>query len=71
MKKDECVASRDALAKLLYDRTFSFLVEWINSKLMPHQVDFKSIGLLDIFGFENFESNSFEQLCINFTNEKL
>jgi len=60
MKIDECIATRDALAKLLYDRTFSFLVEWLNSKLSPNEGDFKSIGLLDIFGFENFQTNSFE-----------
>lgn len=66
--------SLDALAKSIYERGFGDLVNRINGQLDRINVvgdDFHFIGVLDIAGFEIFENNSFEQLCINYTNEKL
>nr|XP_019710669.1 protein OPAQUE1-like [Elaeis guineensis] len=64
-------ASRDALAKTVYARLFDWLVEHIN-KSVGQDVDSRiQIGVLDIYGFECFKKNSFEQFCINFANEKL
>ncbi|CAM4793576.1 unnamed protein product [Rotaria magnacalcarata] len=66
---------RDALSKALYERLFEWLIKYINKTLS--QDDSKRIenpciiGVLDIYGFEVFENNSFEQLCINYCNEKL
>lgn len=64
---------RDALAKAFYGRLFSWIVNQINHHIQPlERVNSSySIGLLDIFGFENFEKNSFEQMCINLANEQL
>ncbi len=70
----ECQASRDSMAKGLYGRLFSWIVNKINLLLQPsvYQSDeCASISLLDIFGFENFPRNSFEQLCINIANEQI
>ena len=66
----------DALAKGIYERSFGDLVSRINRQLDrtssgAYSEDTSFIGVLDIAGFEIFEENSFEQLCINFTNEKL
>ncbi|XP_032205549.1 myosin-IIIa isoform X2 [Mustela erminea] len=67
---------RDAMAKTLYGRLFSWIVNHINSLLkhgasLSENGDELSIGILDIFGFENFKKNSFEQLCINIANEQI
>lgn len=67
-------AALDALAKGIYERGFGDLVNRINSQLDRNGIagdDSYFIGVLDIAGFEIFENNSFEQLCINYTNEKL
>ena len=67
-------ASVDALSKGIYERAFGDLVSRINRQLEGSNMgadDSHFIGVLDIAGFEIFENNSFEQLCINYTNEKL
>ncbi|XP_071779574.2 unconventional myosin-VIIb isoform X1 [Centroberyx gerrardi] len=72
----QAMDSRDAFVKAIYGRLFIWVVDKINAAVFkPLPEDSKevrqSIGLLDIFGFENFKKNSFEQLCINFANEQL
>lgn len=63
---------RDALVKAIYGHIFEYVVEMINKTLhKDQQLSSGSVGILDIFGFENFDSNSFEQLCINYANENL
>ncbi|KAH7656520.1 Myosin ATPase protein [Dioscorea alata] len=64
-------ASRDALAKTVYARLFDWLVENINKSVGQDLNSMMQIGVLDIYGFECFRNNSFEQFCINFANEKL
>jgi myosin heavy chain 6/7 len=60
-----------ALAKALFNRLFLWLVIRVNITLETKQKRQFFIGVLDIAGFEIFDSNGFEQICINFTNEKL
>ncbi|CAG8541360.1 16426_t:CDS:10, partial [Acaulospora morrowiae] len=64
-------AVRDALAKGIYNNLFEWIVERINAALRSRSAASYVIGVLDIYGFEIFEENSFEQLCINYVNEKL
>lgn len=72
LDRDLAVYARDALAKAVYERMFSWLVDRINASLRPvDAADAAVIGILDIYGFEIFKTNSFEQFCINFCNEKL
>lgn len=61
----------DSLAKFLYENLFNYIIEKINKTLNGKEISGNFIGVLDIAGFEIFEINSFEQLCINYTNEKL
>lgn len=63
--------SRDALAKSLYSKLFDSLVDRINISIGQDATSKAFIGVLDIYGFESFAVNSFEQFCINFANEKL
>ncbi|XP_041362744.1 myosin heavy chain, striated muscle-like isoform X1 [Gigantopelta aegis] len=69
--KDQVIYSVNALAKSLYDRMFKALVIRINKSLDTKNKRQFFIGVLDIAGFEIFDFNSFEQLCINYTNERL
>nr|XP_061795835.1 unconventional myosin-VIIa-like [Nerophis lumbriciformis] len=74
---EQASACRDAFVKAIYNKLFIWIVGKINDVIhkrisdKPKSQPHLSIGLLDIFGFENFQTNSFEQLCINFANEKL
>ncbi|OIW03133.1 hypothetical protein TanjilG_11770 [Lupinus angustifolius] len=65
------VAGRDVLAKTVYARLFDWLVDKINRSVGQDTNSQMQIGVLDIYGFECFKDNSFEQFCINFANEKL
>ncbi|KAL8029120.1 hypothetical protein ABFS82_14G203800 [Erythranthe guttata] len=68
---DGALVSRDGLAKTIYSRLFDWLVDKINFTIGQDPNSKSLIGVLDIYGFESFKTNSFEQFCINFTNEKL
>nr|XP_042120290.1 unconventional myosin-Vb isoform X3 [Peromyscus maniculatus bairdii] len=71
MSLQQVVNARDALAKHIYAQLFSWIVEHINKALHSSLKQHTFIGVLDIYGFETFEINSFEQFCINYANEKL
>ena len=83
VSKVDCITARDSLAKELFNKLFNWLVRRLNYTIMPDEFliqgadipalmeNYWHIGLLDIFGFEIFKINSIEQLCINYTNEKL
>jgi myosin V len=67
----QAIFSRDALAKHIYSHLFNWIVKQINKCLKSPVKTHSFIGVLDIYGFETFEVNSFEQFCINYANEKL
>lgn len=70
----QALVARDSFAKYIYSALFDWLVDYINDDLCPPEIieNINSfIGVLDIYGFEHFEKNSFEQFCINYANEKL
>lgn len=71
LKKEQAMDCRDALAKAIYANIFDWLVETINQSLSDDTNMSNHVGVLDIFGFEHFKHNSFEQFCINYANEKL
>ncbi|XP_056314321.1 unconventional myosin-Ic isoform X1 [Danio aesculapii] len=74
---EQALSARDSFAKAIYGRAFTWLVQKLNQSLaFKDEVYYSSkcssvIGLLDIYGFEVFQHNSFEQFCINYCNEKL
>ncbi|XP_056428430.1 unconventional myosin-Ie isoform X2 [Hyla sarda] len=67
---EQACYTRDALAKALHARLFDYLVDSINKAMQKDHEEY-NIGVLDIYGFEIFQKNGFEQFCINFVNEKL
>ena len=67
----KCMDSRDALCKEMYSMLFAWLIHVINATMASKTTPSNFIAVLDIFGFEVFEQNSFEQLCINYANEVL
>ncbi|KAK9503588.1 hypothetical protein O3M35_010117 [Rhynocoris fuscipes] len=72
LDRETAIYARDALAKAIYDRLFSWLVQRFNKSLQPaEKLNNNVMGILDIYGFEIFQKNSFEQFCINYCNEKL
>ncbi|KAG2022879.1 microfilament motor [Coprinopsis cinerea AmutBmut pab1-1] len=71
LNPSQATSGRDALSKAIYNNLFEWIVAKINVSLKTRSAYSHIIGILDIFGFEIFEDNSFEQLCINYVNEKL
>lgn len=72
LSKEVALEGRDAFVKALYGQIFIRIVDRINETISKVEVkNMLTIGVLDIFGFENFNNNSFEQLCINYANENL
>ena len=74
LTQQQALVVRDSVAKFIYSGLFDWLVETINQGLATEQVISQVnsfIGVLDIYGFEHFAKNSFEQFCINYANEKL
>ncbi|XP_008936568.1 PREDICTED: unconventional myosin-Vb-like, partial [Merops nubicus] len=71
LSRQQVLSSRDALAKYMYGQVFRWMVSRVNCALRSPEGHHTSIGILDIYGFEMFEHNSFEQFCINYANEKL
>ena len=68
---EELEKNKFTICTQLYQICFEYIIKKINIILNPNNIKSKFIGLLDIFGFEIFKYNNFEQLCINYTNEKL
>jgi myosin heavy subunit len=68
---DQATQIRDALAKEMYSRIFDFVVSKVNYSMRSQGYPGNTLGILDIYGFEIFDHNLFEQLCINFVNERL
>ncbi|XP_051159362.1 myosin-VIIa [Leptopilina boulardi] len=72
LSREQSVDIRDAFVKGIYGRLFIHIVKKINEAIFrPKHTSRSAIGVLDIFGFENFNHNSFEQFCINYANENL
>ncbi|XP_042868813.1 unconventional myosin-XIX-like [Penaeus japonicus] len=68
----QCVERRDALMQLIYASLFSHIVTFINTQVSAHRNLWSHfLGVLDVYGFETFDQNSLEQLCINYANERL
>jgi len=69
---EQAIGAKDALAREIYSRMFDWIVAKVNEALQRYQLPFQNvIGILDIYGFEIFGRNGFEQFCINYVNEKL
>ncbi|KAI5704932.1 hypothetical protein M8J75_010185 [Diaphorina citri] len=72
LSREQSVDVRDAFVKGIYGRLFVYITHKINSAIYrPKNQARSAMGVLDIFGFENFNTNSFEQFCINYANENL
>ncbi|NXJ04154.1 MYO5B protein, partial [Odontophorus gujanensis] len=71
LTRQQALDCRDALAKHMYGQVFRWMTSRVNRALRSPEGHHTSIGILDIYGFEMFDLNSFEQFCINYANEKL
>ncbi|PVU90080.1 hypothetical protein BB559_004801 [Furculomyces boomerangus] len=72
LRKTQSNVLKDSIAKFLYSRLFDWMLDPLNNALATEKtIDKFFVGILDIYGFEYFDTNSFEQLCINYANEKL